>query len=196
MVQHNRIVTYGLTEEKNALVAKNLPTKEYTLWEGDVYTDLIAVDYAAMIVYRPALTKEEIADIADFYVEIGGPADETVLWLGEGALPAELKRKFKCYSDFEAIADKLKYLLLDAHKRHLKAVEFSNRVAMILRVLREIRTNPGISTRGLADKLELSTRTVQRHIETLRMAGEVIDYDRTKRGWQLLANKSELLGEW
>ena len=69
-------------------------------------------------------------------------------------------------------------------------------MAMILRVLREIRANPGISTKALAEKLELSTRTVQRHIETLRMAGEFIDYDRSKRGWQLTANKSELLGEW
>lgn len=196
MIQHNCIVTYGLTEEENACIERNIPTKKYKLWVGDVYTDLIAWGCAAIIVFGPALTEGETAVIADFYTEIGGPADETIFWLGECALPPPLKRKIKCYPDFGAIEGKLKYLLLDAHKRHLEAAEFSNRVAMILRVLREIRANPGISTKELSEKLELSTRTIQRHIETLRMAGEFIDYDRTKRGWQLMGNKSELLGEW
>lgn len=141
MIQHNRIVTYGLTEEENTFVAQNLPTKEYILWDGENYLELTTVGCSALIVFGPALTEEETADIADYYTEIGGPTDETVIWLGESALPPELKRKFKCYPNFDAIAGKLKYLLLDAHKCHLESVEFSNRVAMILRVLREIKTN-------------------------------------------------------
>lgn len=195
MMQRTYILTYGLTDEQNALVAENLPTKRYSLWIGDDSTDLIAVPCTAMIVQASSLTDEEEATVTSFYDELG-PLMETVFWLGETDLPPALKRQFKCYPSFSDIADKLKYLLLDAHKRTLETVEFSNRIAMILRILREIKIHPGISTNALADKLDLSSRTVQRHIETLRMAGEFIDYDRSKRGWKLFENKSELMGDW
>ena len=42
---------------------------------------------------------------------------------------------------------------------------------------------------------ELSTRSVQRYIETLRCAGEWIEYDTSLKGWKLLHNVSMLIGE-
>ena len=54
-----------------------------------------------------------------------------------------------------------------------------------------------ITTKELALRIEKSDRTVQRYIETLRCAGEFIEYDRKKKGWYLLVDgKSILLDEF
>lgn len=62
-------------------------------------------------------------------------------------------------------------------------------------ILSIIRLQPGIRTQELADKLEVSVRTVQRHISTLQAAGEWIEYDTAKRGWRLQFGISVLFGD-
>ncbi|RHT71232.1 HTH domain-containing protein [Ruminococcaceae bacterium AM28-23LB] len=49
-----------------------------------------------------------------------------------------------------------------------------------------------MSTRESAEKLEVSERSVQRYIETLRIAGEWIEYDTALKGWKLSVGKSVL----
>lgn len=75
------------------------------------------------------------------------------------------------------------------------AVSFSKKIANCLIILSSIRSKPGIKTQELSEKLEISTRTVQRYISTLQVAGEWIEYDPVKKGWTLSHGISILFGD-
>ena len=195
MSRDYRINTSGLTEEQNAHVKANLPSHDCELYIADDPTDLIAINCEAMIVNASAMEQDSADMIFDLYTQIDGCTDEAVLWLGEPKPPKELQKFFKCYDSFEAIADKLKYLLLAAHSKSKKAHEYSEKLVNGLKILALIRSNPGISTQKLAELTELPLRSVQRYIAALQATGEWIEYDRSLRGWKLFHGISMLYGE-
>ena len=195
MSRDYRINTFGLTEEQNAHVKANLPSHDCELYIADDPTDLIAINCEAMIVNASAMEQDFADMIFDLYTQIDGCTDEAVLWLGEPKPPKELQKFFKCYDSFEAIADKLKYLLLAAHSKSKKAHEYSEKLVNGLKILALIRSNPGISTQKLAELTELPLRSVQRYIAALQATGEWIEYDRSLRGWKLFHGISMLYGE-
>ena len=195
MSRDYRINTFGLTEEQNAHVKANLPSHDCELYIADDPTDLIAINCEAMIVTASVMEQDSADMIFDLYTQIDGCTDETVIWLGEPKPPKELQKFFKCYDSFEAIADKLKYLLLAAHSKSKKAHEYSEKLVNGLKILALIRSNPGISTQKLAELTELPLRSVQRYIAALQATGEWIEYDRSLRGWKLFHGISMLYGE-
>ena len=195
MSRDYRINTFGLTEEQNAHVKANLPSHDCELYIADDPTDLIAINCEAMIVNASAMEQDSADMIFDLYTQIDGCTDEAVLWLGEPKPPKELQKFFKCYDSFEAIVDKLKYLLLTAHSKSKKAHEYSEKLVNGLKILALIRSNPGISTQKLAELTELPLRSVQRYIAALQATGEWIEYDRSLRGWKLFHGISMLYGE-
>ena len=89
-----------------------------------------------------------------------------------------------------------KYDLLAAYRRQKKNTTFSRTIANALVVLTQIRKHPGITTEKLSEILELSPRTIQRYIESLRIAGEWITYNPSKKGWELQDGKSILFGDF
>ncbi|MBR3242802.1 MAG: HTH domain-containing protein [Parasporobacterium sp.] len=91
--------------------------------------------------------------------------------------------------------ESLKYVLLNLWTRHKKASEYSERIAIAIKILRLIKSRSGISSKDLAEILSISKRSTQRYIETLRVAGEWIEYDPARHGWVLFDNKSLLLEE-
>lgn len=191
-VPDGRIITFGLSEEQNNLVKNALPTLGYELLDTDAPTDLIAIFASALIIIADALDTDSRDMISDYYTEIGGCTDETVFWLGYPKPPSHLRAKFKCYQSFEEFAVNLKYHLLSAHSKSKKAKDFSKQLMECLLIMKLIRSRPGIRTQELVEKLELSTRTVQRYISTLQAAGEWIAYDHTKKGWYLQDGVSPL----
>lgn len=195
MSRDYRINTSGLTEKQNALVKANLPSHDCELYIADDPTDLIAINCEAMIVNASAMEQDSADMIFDLYTQIDGCTDETVIWLGEPKPPKELQKFFKCYDSFDAITDKLKYLLLTAHSKSKKAHEYSEKLVNGLKILALIRSHPGISTQKLAELTELPLRSVQRYIAALQATGEWIEYDRSLRGWKLFHGISMLYGE-
>ena len=83
--------------------------------------------------------------------------------------------------------------MVASYAKHRQSDEFSSKISLALRMVILIKRNPGISTTVLAEKLDVSPRSVQRYIETLRMSGEWIDYDTSLHGWRLEHEKSFLL---
>ena len=195
MSRDYRINTFGLTEEQNALVENNIPTRDYEVFATDAPTDLIAINCEVLIIYAPEMDQDSIGMIFDYYSQVNGCTDETVIWLGEPKPPKELQKFFKCYDSFDAITDKLKYLLLTAHSKSKKAHEYSEKLVNGLKILALIRSHPGISTQKLAELTELPLRSVQRYIAALQATGEWIEYDRSLRGWKLFHGISMLYGE-
>lgn len=195
MSRDYRINTFGLTEEQNALVENNIPIRDYEVFDTDAPTDLIAINCEVLIIYAPEMDQDSIGMIFDYYSQVNGCTDETVIWLGEPKPPKELQKFFKCYDSFDAITDKLKYLLLTAHSKSKKAHEYSEKLVNGLKILALIRSHPGISTQKLAELTELPLRSVQRYIAALQATGEWIEYDRSLRGWKLFHGISMLYGE-
>ena len=152
MIGEHRIITFGLTEEQNDFVKKNIPARDYEVFDTDEPIDLIAISSVAMIIQASAMDKDAIDMMFDYYIQVNGCTDETVIWLGEPKPLKELQKFFKCYSSFNDIEDKLKYLLLNAHSKSKKAADYSEKLVHGLLILSMIRKQPGITTKELAEK--------------------------------------------
>lgn len=148
-----------------------------------------------MIVNASAMEQDDANMIFGYYQEVNGCTDETILWLGEPMPPKAARKFFKCCPDFDAITDKLKYLLLSAHSRSRKSYEYSEKLVNGLKILFLIRKHPGISTQTLTELTELPLRNVQRYISALQVTGEWTEYDRSLRGWKLFQGFSILYGD-
>ncbi len=133
--------------------------------------------------------------LLDFYSETGD-FSETVILIGDICLPSQLLRKINVFSNFELLERQGEFLFLEMRRKQKKNRNFSVILANTIFALSEIRKTPGISTKELAEKLEVSTRSVQRYIETLRVAGEWIEYDPALKGWKLSIGKSVLWGDF
>ena len=195
MRSEHRIITFGLTDEQNELVKANVPAKDYEVFDTDAPTDLIAIGSIAMIIQASELDEDSVGMLFDYYTQINGCTDETVIWLGTPEPPKELQKFFKCYPSFTDIEDKLKYLLLNAHSKSKKAAEYSEKLVNGLLILSIIRKKSGVTTKELSEKTGLPIRSVQRYIAALQATGEWIEYDRMLKGWKLFHGISMLFGE-
>ena len=121
MSRDYRINTFGLTEEQNALVEDNIPTRDYEVFDTDAPTDLIAINCEVLIIYAPEMDQDSIGMIFDYYSQVNGCTDETVIWLGEPKPPKELQKFFQNATiPLMRSRTKLKYLLLTAHSKSKK----------------------------------------------------------------------------
>lgn len=191
----NLIATIGLEQDEISYIKKILPQKECEIMDADVVSDIIVTSEFVVIVRAGALNQADIGLLYDYYKEIAR-FSETVIFLGSIAIPTELKNHIMVYKDFDSLRDNLKYILLSAYRKQKKSENFSATLANAIMILSTIRKKPYITSAELAEKLELSQRSVQRYIETLRVAGEWIEYDTEHKGWHLQVGKSVLWGDF
>jgi len=195
MNSEKMVFTYGLSEEENEKVRKALPSKEYRLIDDECITSLLAQKYTAVILNTDAMVRGEIDEVCDYYLNIGCCTDETMIWLGSVLIPARMKNYLKAYSDFSDIEENLKFILLTAHRKTKKVEGHSRMLADSLLILSMVRKFPGISTRQLVERTGISERSVQRYIKSIQATGEWLEYNRSKRGWELQYGKSVLFGD-
>ena len=191
----HRIITFGLTDEQNKIVKANVPARDYEVFDTDAPTDIIAIGSIAMIIQASKLDEDSVGMLYDYYTQVNGCTDETVIWLGDPKPPKELQKFFRCYPAFADIEDKLKYLLVSAHSKSKKAVDFSAKLTNGLLILSIIRKKPGVTTKELSEEVSLPIRSIQRYIAALQATGEWIEYDRTLKGWKLSYGVSMLFGD-
>ena len=193
------IFIYGLTDEEKDVLEKALPGKEVEITDitGEAVCLVEKVDFA-VIINPYNITDDELEFFESFYEDADGCTESIIFTQKkEGVL-----NKFKAvrtveYEDLFDMEKKLKYELLQALQKTSKSENYSEKLAMLIKILFTIRSKPYITTKELAEKVEKSDRTVQRYIETLRCAGEFIGYDRQKKGWYLVVDgKSILLDEF
>lgn len=195
MNSEKKVFTYGLSEEENTKVRKVLPSKEYGLIDEECITSLLAKNYTAVILNTDAMAQDEIDEVCDYYLNIGYCTDEMVVWLGSVPVPAKMKTYVKAYPDFSSIEENLKFLLLTAHRKTKKVEGHSRMLADSLLILSMVRKFPGISTQQLVERTGISERSVQRYIKSIQATGEWLEYNRSKRGWELQYGKSLLFGD-
>lgn len=190
-----KVFTYGLSEEENAKVRKALPSKEYGLIDDECITSALAKTYTAVILNADAMVQDEIDEVRGYYLDIGCCTDETMIWLGSAPVPSKMKSYVKAYPDFCSIEENLKFLLLTAHRKMKKVEGHSRMLADSLLILAMVRKFPGISTQQLVERTGISERSVQRYIKSIQATGEWLEYNRSKRGWELQYGKSLLFGD-
>ncbi len=187
--------TFGLTSDQNMVVEKNLPTRNSCVIATDDITDIIATNTFALILNYDALPDSEKSEFEEFLLQII-PVSEVIVLLGNVTAPAAIKKKSLIYPSFEDLAINIKYVLLSGYRKDKKSTNFSNSLCNAIMILSQVRCHPYITTKELALKTGISERTVQRYIETLRCAGEWIDYDVHHKGWVLSEGKSVLWGDF
>ena len=195
MNSEKQVFTYGLSEEENAKVRKALPSKEYGLIDDECITSLLAKRYTAAILNTDAMVQDEIDEVCGFYLDIGCCTDETLIWLGGVPVPSGMKTYVKAYPSFSSMEENLKFLLLTAHRKTKKVEGHSRMLADSLLILSMVRKFPGISTNQLVERTGISERSVQRYIKSIQATGEGLEYNRSKRGWELQFGKSLLFGD-
>lgn len=185
------IGTFELSDEQISSVESNLPIKSCEIMDTDCFSDIVAISEMAIIVIWEKLSDDDRDLLIDFYSEIA-PFSETMILIGDVNIPEELKNYVSIYDSFEGFSVNMKYVLLGAYRRSKKNENFSSTLANTIIILSQIRNKAFVTTKELAEKLELSERTIQRYIETLRVAGEWIEYDTSRKGWSLCDGKSIL----
>lgn len=189
----NAVVAYGLSRKELESLKANLPSKDTMLFVAkDMDATVVGFDGFAVVANIEGLADKDLETLLWFYEEVPH-SPETVVVVGTLNDEVNLNPKFVRYPTFEALEPDLKYLLLGARKRKKGSDNFSNSMANILRTLKLISENPGISSRKIAEELEVAPRSVTRYIETLNIAGESIVYDRKSNGWRLEYGESFLM---
>ena len=192
---HTKLIgTFGLNEAEITFIRGHLPQKDCEIMVADNVTDIIAVSEFAVIVNTGQVNHHDLNMLFDFYTEIA-PFSETVVFLGNVTIPAELTNHISVYNNFDDLKDNLKYILLSSYRKQKKSANFSNTLSNVILVLSMIRRQPYVTSAELAERLGLSRRSIQRYIETLRVAGEWIEYDSNRKGWYLQEGKSVLWGD-
>ena len=193
---NENIIVYGFDEELD-FIESIVPWKGTAIFDTDCTTDLIAIGCYASITNLSKIKDKELQILYDYYLDVLDPIEVPIL-IGIPSLPVpmQLSNVFVHYESLEKAKEKLKYDLLAAYRRQKKNTTFSRTIANALVVLTQIRKHPGVTTEILSEILELSPRTIQRYIESLRIAGEWITYNPSKKGWELQDGKSILFGDF
>lgn len=194
-MNYGKIITFCLSDEQNSKVESVLSKKGNKLIRTDVYTDIVSQVCSAAVINADALTDEEFEFLISYYNEVVSSLFETVFWLGEPKPDKPLRKLIKCYDSFEQFEYNMKYHFLNAQRKHKRTKIFSERIADSIRILAEIRKQPGIKTKELAHKIERSDRTVQRYLADLQVAEIFLEYDRVNKGWYLFDGVSDLFGD-
>lgn len=176
--KRNEIMMFGLTADEMQKVMKASPESSYIYAEH--WQDIVAV-YANLIIANPdAISEEGKAAIASFYKDIE-PSPEYLLLTKECNEFNGIKG-IEMYDNIFFEDNILKTTILRCLRDTAKDVDFSRRIMLSLKVMKCICNHPGISTKELALAVEISERSVKRYIDTLRMAGAMIEY--VNKGWK------------
>lgn len=186
----NTVAVFGFSDDKNTVINSHLTKNTMELFEAEYATDLFAIDHLMIIVNISGIPSEELQQLLAYYNEVSVVSEEVIL-VGD-CTGLEVNNRMSVYTEFDDLTKNLKYLLLAAHKKKKSTESFSRSISYALMILRIITENPGISSKAISDRLEISPRSVTRYIETLNMSGESIIYNRKKNGWSLEYDESLL----
>lgn len=174
----NKIMLYGLSADEMKKVMKASPESLYMYTE--TWQDIIAI-YANLIIANPNMLSDEAQKaIAQYYKEIE-PSPEKLLLTSQCKELEGIKSVEICGNMFKEDTILRTTILRCLHDTE-RDVDFSRRIMIALKIMRCICNHPGISTKELAQVIEMHERSIKRYIEALRTAGADIIYE--KKGWK------------
>ena len=83
--------------------------------------------------------------------------------------------------DFFDFPDSVPLIIMKNLKETKRDVDFSRRIMYAIKIIRLIEEKPGITTKEIGIKTELSERSVKRYIRSIQAADVMIEY--RNKGW-------------
>lgn len=178
------LIHYGLSQEQHSILENCLPGNTMLHDATECATDIIALCPTLGVVINPAVMPQaDLEMILDYYNEVRWGLSEFVIFTKMISVPRI--SKISCMDEGDLTPAKLNRLLAQADSRNRRSAGYHARLVLCLTILKKIRNSPGISTKKLAEECEVSEKSILRYIETLRVSGEWVEYDRLLRGWNL-----------
>ena len=174
----NKILFYGLSPLEEDFLMRKCASYEYRIAE-DV-NDLIAIPADLLVVNPNELDFDDQKLLATFYKEIE-PAEVSLILTDDCSAFKDIKKVYVEKNLFGEGSDAEIVFLKNLHQTK-RDYDFSRRLADIIRLQRDIVFNAGITTKELACLEEKSERTIKRNIETLNMAGAIIEHRKIDNG--------------
>lgn len=189
---NRNVFLYGFNQNDVCGIKSVFPDSKFDVREITEFMDLLAEYACAVIISADKFSENDFSLFFSAYRDID-VLSEVIVFVGELPYKSKDIKKFNVCSDIGAFLEKGKYFALQAIRKEKKRHTFSSTVSMAIRILAEIQNNPGITSAQLAEECEVSIRTIQRNIETLKMSGEAIVKDSVTKGWKLEFGESLLL---
>lgn len=186
------VFLYGFNQEDACRIRPFFPDSKFDVTEITSFMDLFAEFACAVIISADKFTEDDLELFYSAYRDMD-VISEVIVFVGELPYISKDIKKFNVCPDIDTFIEKGKYFALQAIKREKKRHTFSSTISTAIRILAEIQSNPGITSAQLAEECEVSVRTIQRNIETLKMSGESIIKDSVTKGWKLEFDESFLL---
>lgn len=100
---NHAVMHYGLTTEQAMLLGVALP-QGYELSAGECVTDLIVTNVICTIIDTSQINRDIMNVLLAYYLDVGEQLDETVVWLGNIAIP-DLPSFVRCESFLELLTE-------------------------------------------------------------------------------------------
>lgn len=174
----DKLLVYGLDEDQ---IAKVRETKlKFELAEAGCYQDALA-HYADLTIINPdGLEQGEMEILANSYRE-NDPVGENVIVTGDS--PAfERIPHVRVEPDFFDEDFNRSVAIMREIKEVRDRLDFSREIALAIRIMKLIEEHPGITTKRIAEIVEMSPATVRRYIRSLQTAFVLIEGTTTSRG--------------
>ena len=176
MEKRKRVMLFGLKDKEISMLIKSLPQCDFMY--SEVWTDIIAVPSDLVIANFEELDEDSIDAIYCFYRDIEPSPEQIIITNVKNKQKIKSVRYVENLFESETTA---RTTVLSALHDTLRDVDFSRRIIITLDIMSKICMHPGITTKELAECEELSERSIKRYIDTLRMAGAIINYK--DKGW-------------
>lgn len=181
----DKLLVYGLNEEQIAKVRETRLKFELTV--ARCYQDVLA-HYADLTIINPdALDAGEVEILANVFRD-SDPTGANVIVTSDapafGRIPYVRVEPAFFDEDFNRSVAIMREI-----KEVRDRVDFSREIALAIRIMRLIEENQGITTKRIAEIVEMSPATVRRYIRSLQTAFVLIDFD--GHGWTISVDPRE-----
>ena len=69
-IPKGRIMAFGFSQEEIQIIEKCMPTEDHLVYDADIVTDVIALNYETLLVKSDSITSEDRDVIVEYYTEL------------------------------------------------------------------------------------------------------------------------------
>lgn len=188
------IIAFRTDKDINDMLQSIAAELKLEICYSEIVTDLIAFSSFMNIINPKSLTATDMEDMQAFFSYLKEAEDSKSLCIIFTSTPA-----FKIPKGVEkfiiktpAIIDEgyLKLKILNkraAAARHNKQNrDYDRKIFRLLKILKVLKSDGVLHVADMCNEFNVSPKTVQRDIELWNALGEIIEYDRTKKGFVLV----------
>ncbi|MHB8111698.1 MAG: DeoR family transcriptional regulator [Syntrophorhabdaceae bacterium] len=189
----NTIVAYRLETAITDILGSMADKLKVTICWADCVTDLIAVPAFMNIINPLGLTEEETDEIFQwfsFLEETGDPSSFCVLFTS--APPFKIPPKVGKYVlrtpefiDNDYLKLKILNKRASTTRHNNQHQSYDRKIFRLLKILKVLKSEGIMYVEDMCNEFNITPKTVRRDIELWNALGEIIEYDRNKKGYVL-----------